>query len=286
MLKYYSYYNVGGYKDMFLGDSSMNVQATYYLPLLPIWKKKADSGEKKYAERIKGLEELPKIQVLNASVDFGLPKDAETIFSHGGYKVLCISTTKGETLFAIRDVEGNSKDETGRSIPFLMAIVGNTQEDKNTLEVLTAYVASHLGSFSKTLAGMFQYDADRNGVAFNLSALTNLIREIVKKHDNTFLTINDRIHVHSNEAALLLLPEGITKQLALQEQKLSGKKVCTVGIECILPFDNQKRLISILQKAQGSKQSVLSDKRILYILGGAVALGFVVGLFIGKSYGG
>ena len=28
MLKYYSYYNVGGYKDMFLGDSSMEAQKT------------------------------------------------------------------------------------------------------------------------------------------------------------------------------------------------------------------------------------------------------------------
>ena len=31
MLRYYSYYSVGGYKDFFLGDSDNKAENTYYI---------------------------------------------------------------------------------------------------------------------------------------------------------------------------------------------------------------------------------------------------------------
>ena len=83
MLKYYSYYNVGGYKDMFLGDSSMKSTETHYLPLLSIWKKKAASGDPEAEAKVKLNENLSKIQILSSKDNFGLPEEATLMFSHG-----------------------------------------------------------------------------------------------------------------------------------------------------------------------------------------------------------
>ena len=35
MLRYYSYYSVGGYKDFYLGSNADQFDASYYLSLLP-----------------------------------------------------------------------------------------------------------------------------------------------------------------------------------------------------------------------------------------------------------
>ena len=32
MIKYFAYYSVGGYKDMYLGNSELNEEYTYYSP--------------------------------------------------------------------------------------------------------------------------------------------------------------------------------------------------------------------------------------------------------------
>lgn len=41
MLRYYSYYSVGGYKDFYLGSNADQFEASYYLSLLPVWGKKS-----------------------------------------------------------------------------------------------------------------------------------------------------------------------------------------------------------------------------------------------------
>lgn len=161
MLKYYSYYNVGGYKDMFLGDSTMKDTETYYLPLLSIWKKKTAAGDAEAEAKVKLTESLPKIQLLSTKENFGLPEEATPMFSHGGYKVMYTLNAKGESIFAIRDVESDSKDESGRTIPFLLVIVGTTETDAKTLEKVSAYACSHMESFSNELADLFYYDAER-----------------------------------------------------------------------------------------------------------------------------
>ena len=59
MLHFYTYYSVGGYKDMYLGNSGMtDVAQTYYLPLLPSMKQKADSGDKEMLEKFEKFDAL------------------------------------------------------------------------------------------------------------------------------------------------------------------------------------------------------------------------------------
>lgn len=284
MLKYYSYYNVGGYKDMYLGDSSVKTTETHYLPLLSIWKKKAASGDSEAEDKVKLTENLSKIQILSSKDNFGLPEEATLMFSHGGYKVINKLTANGESIFAIRDIESSSKDESGRNIPFLMVIIGTTEDDAITLEKVTAYASSHLESFSKELANLFYYDADKNGVVFKLSAMNVIVKRISNEANNTLLTIDGvkTVQAKRGGVSLLVLPEGLTKDYALTEQGIKGVPVQSVSIEQILPLDNQKKLIEILKNIRG-KESIFSDCKVQYIVGGAVILGFLIGYFIGRS---
>lgn len=285
MLKYYSYYNVGGYKDMFLGDSSMNAQETYYLPLLAIWKKKAASGDSDADSKIKSLEGLTKIQLLSSKESFGLPQEAETMISHGGYKVLYTVGTNGESIFAIRDIESDSKDESGRTIPFLLVIVGTTDKDAKILERVATYASSHLESFSKELSKLFYYNADINGVVFRLSSINSIVKNISEDGNNSLLTIEGVHTVESKRGlvSLLVLPEGISKDMAISEQNIKGKTVHTVCISQILPLDNQKKLVATLRSIKDVKTSIYTDRRVQYLVGGAIVLGFIFGYFLGKS---
>lgn len=285
MLKYYSYYNVGGYKDMFLGDSSMNTKETYYLPLLAIWKKKANSGDSEAENKVKSVENLPKIQLLSSKDSFGLPKEAELIFSHGGYKIILITGSKGESIFAIRDIESDAKDESGRTIPFLLTIVGTTPNDAKILEKVTAYACSHLDSFSKEVSSLFSYDADINGVVFKLADMESIVKRIFDEGNNGLLTIDGVKVIESKRGTvpLLVLPKGISKDTAMTEQGLKGKYVMSVPIEHILPLDNQKKLVEILKSIKNVRTSLFTNRRVQYIVGGAVILGVIVGYFIGKS---
>lgn len=285
MLKYYSYYNVGGYKDMFLGDSSMNAKETYYLPLLAIWKKKAASGDTEAESKIKVVESLDKIQLLSSKDSLGLPQEAGPMFSHGGYKVMYAVGENGDSIFAIRELEGESKDESGRSIPFLLVVVGNSEKDAKILEKVAAYASSHLESFSKDLSDLFYYDAEKNGVAFKLSSMNAIVKRIADEGNNSLLTIDGVKTVQSKRGtvSLLVLPEGLSKDYALAEQGLKGVSVQSVPIEDILPLDNQKKLIAVLKNVKGIRNSIFTDRRIGYIVGGAAILGFLIGFFCGRQ---
>lgn len=270
---------------MYLGDSSMKEEKTYFLPLLPVWKKKAQEGDKEMAARIEPLNQLPMIKIVTVDNNHGLPNSAKKLFSHGGYKLILTSSESGETIFAIRDVETESKDESGRTIPFLLVITGNSDNDKITLENLAAYASSHLESFSKKISGLFSYDSARNGISFDLATLTHYIYQIANKSNNSLLTVNGEVIIDSDqeEVPLMVLPEGITKNLAIQEQALEGKKIRAIDIQDILPMDNQEKLVTFLKRYKNpGEASIFSDIRTLYILGGAALVGFIIGFIIAK----
>lgn len=285
MLKYYSYYNVGGYKDMFLGDSSMKADKTYFLPLLPVWKKKAASGDKELTAKVESLGNLPSIKIVTGEECYGLPHSAKTLFSHGGYKVLLTSSDSGETIFAIRDIESSSKDESGRAIPFLLVVVGSSDNDKKTLEKVAAYASSHLDTFSKKISSLFSYDSEKNGLAFALAPLTSYIYKIAEQSNNSLLTMQGEIMIEGKRAdvPLLIVPEGINRSLAIQEQGLSGKRVNAIDLLDVIPLDNHERLIALLKGKNGNgRTSIFSDRRVMYLLGGAALVGFILGYYIAK----
>jgi hypothetical protein len=195
------------------------------------------------------------------------------------------SSDSGEAIFAIRDIESSSKDESGRTIPFLLVIVGNSESDKIVLEKVAAYAASHLESFSKKVSNLFSYDSEKNGLAFDLSTFTSYVSKIVERSSNSLLTMQGEVLLETKKAdvPLLILPEGINKSLAIQEQNLSGKKVKTVDLNDIIPLDNHDRLIAILKGRNSlTYKSIFSNRRVMYLLGGAAIIGFILGYFMAK----
>ena len=50
MIRLYAYYSCGGYKDMYLGSSDTAASPSYFLPLLPVMKKRGRTDE---VEKIK-----------------------------------------------------------------------------------------------------------------------------------------------------------------------------------------------------------------------------------------
>ena len=269
---------------MFLGTSSMKDSKSYFFPLLPIWKKKAQSGDADYASRVKSLESLPMIQFVTQTDTQGLPESAKIQFSHGAYKIMLATANSGELIFAIRDIEALSTDDSGRKNPFLLVIVANTDGDKHMLERVATYAASHLDTFSQQISVLFNYDSEKNGISFELAQLTAYLNKISKESDNMLLTMKGEVIVDRNKAdvPLLILPEGIDKELAAKEQQLSGRKTNFINLLDVVPLDNQKKLIALIRARKQSQTSLLSDTKVLALLAGAAFLGFVLGYFIAK----
>ena len=207
------------------------------------------------------------------------------MFSHGGYKVIYSVGQDGDGIFAIRDIESSSKDESGRTTPFLLVIVGTTFEDSKSLEQVAAYTSSPLESFSKELSALFRYDANINGIVFELAQMNTIVRKIAAEGNNSLLTTDGVKSIESRRGAipLLVIPEGISKEVAFAEQGLKGKPVHSISIGQILPLDNQEKLIAALKNIKDVKNSIYSDRRVQCIVGGAVILGFIAGFLIGRS---
>ena len=66
MLRYYSYYSVGGYKDFYLGSNTDQFEASYYLSLLPVWEKRAqEKDDSELQKKVDELKKLPSIKVMD-----------------------------------------------------------------------------------------------------------------------------------------------------------------------------------------------------------------------------
>lgn len=287
MLRYYAYYSVGGYKDMFLGASDSRSENTYYFPLLPVWKKRVETNnDTTLEEKILILETLPKIEILNDRSMFDFPENAKIMFSHGGYKVLYTHLSPNEYILAIRDIEGEAKDEEGRSIPFSIVIAGSSIEDRSILDRLSAYVASNLTTTCKIISAQFVYDAEKNGLCFHLENFNNWISRSIATSSGVVNSISRdyKIDAQKNEVALLIIPEGLTLGFAVKEQNLQEKKAIGIAINDVIPHDDQKKLLSIVKRmiqAQGS--GIITNKTIWCLIGGVALIGFFLGYISGRN---
>lgn len=279
MLKYYSYYNVGGYKDMFLGDSAMDVSKTYFLPLLPVWEKKAATGDTEHLSKVERVKPLPKIQLITSSSNHGLPKEAIRMFSHGGYKILLTQTKAGETVFAMRDISAPSTPN-----PFLLAIVGDTIQDRLALEKLTAYAMSHIQDYSQAIGRLFGYDSEANGITFNLGEINKMVRRVVAETDNSITTLSGdlRIDITSPDETYLLLPGGITTVVAIQEQGLSDKRVTALASGNGVSTNNPKLSVSVVKSKREQEEIRIRLRKKKMIIGGSVLLALLLGYLILK----
>ncbi len=282
MLRYYSYYSIGGYKDLYLGSSEMAEQFTYYLPLLAIQKKKALEGDDKAAiEKISDLENLPKIKIVNKSNDWGLPSMGGKLISHGGYKLIFTHAENDTYILTLRDINGENKDESGRSIPFLVMIVADNTNDANKLASIAAYWSNHLNTVVKKISTMFAYDKVVNGIKFNLQEFNQLVNQSVYKQIGIETTDGiSAISVKQDTVGALLVLPGITDKLILDELELQRKKVNLVPLTKVLPKDNPDKSNRMLIQAQAERKNQKRIKLVYLAIAGIIAIIGIIAYFI------
>lgn len=281
MLRYYSYYSVGGYKDLLLGDSNSHDEATYYLPMLPVLEErgKTDAESRQRAEE---LQKLPAIKQLTIDNSYDLPSSARYLFSHAGYKLLYRHLEGDKYAIALRDIYPTAKDETGRPIPFLIVIMGDSPADLRTLDTLAAYMANNIATTERAISGMIGMDYDKNGLRFDLHNFNEWIASVVNGNkSNTVATINGgtTIHAFRDKVALLVLPGGIPQETAITEQRLDANAITeTVRIDDIVARDNPDQLANTVARLA----TMLRDERSRNkTLKRGLVLAAICGLLIG-----
>lgn len=284
MLRYYTYYSVGGYKDFILGTNQCNVEATYYLPLLPVLEERSKE-DSEVAKKIEPLKSLPRIQQLCAEETHNLPVSARTMFSHAGYKLIYRHLEGDYYALALRDIADKNKDEHGRAIPFMFVITGDTPEDLKLLDVLAVYFASHIKSVENILSQYLYMDIEKNGLKFEVAKFNDWIRTTINNNISSIIlpTMNGEIFIKAeqNSVALLVIPEGISEQKAITEQKIENMNIISVKEIEILSKENPERLVKQMltlteELKNARKQNALFKKGII----AAGVGGFLVGALI------
>lgn len=287
MLKYYSYYSIGGYKDFILGDSESKAPSTFYFSLLPVLEERAKI-DKETAKQVAKLKELPAIKQLSAEESYGLPPTAKVLFSHAGYKLVYKHLEGDKHAIALRDISQNAKDETGRSIPFLFVIIGDSEADMKTMDVLATYIACNIKQVEQLLSQVLYMDMEKNGLRFDLQRFNNWVKETVKAFPSTSLPCLSgavKINAHHNKVALLLLPDGISKERAVSEQKITGNEIVAIPVSEVITKEDPDKLIDLLLNV--SKELREEKKRNEKMKKGIFAAGisgFLVGSFIASCF--
>ena len=171
-MRLYAYYSCGGYKDMFLGELSSNSVPVYYLPLLPILKKRNHPED---IDKIKNQEALPQIEIITNSNSLGFPPQCNSLFSHGAYNILYRSLADGELVLAIRGIDSSLKDEDGRSTPFNLLFVTDSKYDIAYLDSTAYYCSLNYKNLNNDLGNTILYDTSVNGLRADIQNIWSWI---------------------------------------------------------------------------------------------------------------
>ena len=270
---------------MYLGNDKMEEKDVFFLPLLTVWKKRAESNhDDALREKVETLSTLPSIKLMNQSESYDLPAEADRVFSHGGYKVMYVAYQSGKSLLAIRDIEGKEKDETGRAIPFLIAIAGTEPDDRQMLGRLAAYMASNLKTTEQKLSSLFEYDPDKNGLCFHLGALNDWVRKKAESSSTAIETTDGdrKIDPGQDNTAWIIVPEGLNPKLSVEEQGLQAMKVTGIPFGKVYPQDDPIRKLEMKSmSANSQRRSRRYERYKLWVsFSAGLLLGFIIASFI------
>lgn len=215
-IKYFAYYSVGGYKDMYLGNSEMEEECTFYSPFYAQWKNNtlSDNFVNRMKEQLEYLDNQTHIKILTA-LDEDLPKDASRFVSHSGFKLACCTLNNGTTTIALKDLNGNAKDENERSIPFMLQLVS---DDTNTQIALADYIRTHLETEEEFFANLFEYNASYNCLQFNIAKLNAWIKDVI---ENKLNVVDENLA--TRRLHMLVLSNGVSKEYAVSELGMQMK---------------------------------------------------------------
>lgn len=218
MIKYYAYYNHGGYKDFYIGSQEEDVQSKYFLPLLAV--NELSLVEKPDDEELRTIVEhqrsLPKLIALSDNtIEYNYPANARMLMSHGGYKVLYKSIGYSIYALAIRDIVGH-QDVYGRQTPFNMMFIGDSQKDIKELDIIAEYVRQNISSFETEIGSIFVNDINENGLRCDIGILQNKLNGIIE--NGTPLMVDES---KSPSVRMLVISNRNMLKSAIKEQNLN-----------------------------------------------------------------
>ena len=272
MFHFYTYYSVGGYKDMYLGNSGVtDVAQTYYLPLLPSMKQKANSGDKIMQEKVEKLEELAKIELLTKDSRYGLPVAADSLITHSGYKVIYMHLESDKHIVVLRDIQGKGEDENGRAIPFLLAIMCDAASDVPLLDRLATYLACNTQSAENKFLSFLHYDVNANGLCFELKAICEWITSLPEPTKiQTSLTNKTPICGCRGKVAMVVATTA--KNYLINELSIALPISLFLPMGSYLPIENKVKAADILNKWKENERERKMRRNII-ITASAIAAG-------------
>lgn len=279
MIRYYTYYSVGGYKDFFLGDNLSNHEYVYYMPLIPAYRKRAENNPE-YAEKVARLEKLPQMELLTREDTKRFPKHGEAMISHGGYDLIYRHIEGEIVALSCRDIDSLDNDDIGRPIPFVFCLVCDSREEWKQMDSLAIYWAEHLAEVKKKLAGMLHLDSDTSGLRFSMADFNKWIEELKTCHSVSLMEVRK---------AYVLRPSTIDLQDTIRLQGLDNLDVldfpsATINIikdvHHTLTEDEHKKLLAMaVQDARNEITAQLKQqkRKLMFV---SVAIGFVLGFIL------
>lgn len=239
MIKYFTYYSFGGYKDIYAGSDSDSADASYFIPLLNVWKK---SDKPENVEKLAKAESVKQVELITKSNSAGFPTECNLMFSHGGYCAIYRTLSDGRTCLCIRDIPNGTKDEEGRDIPFNFMFLADSEESIDKLDFLALQYLATIKETNSLIASAITYDHIINGYKFDLAKLDSLFSSDFESQSN--------LKHRAFYVDYLLVGSRNQISLALKEQELDAKKVNAV-------FDSERLIYGGLEMV--TEQSNLAD---------------------------
>lgn len=182
MIRYLSYYSIGGYKDIYIGTNQEGGDEegkVYYSTFLQPWLEgQLVLTDEKTSNQLEQLKLKPQMEVLTKESRYQMPKISRLLTSHAGYRVVCCSLTEGGYTVVIRDILGNMTDEFGRLTPFVMQFIC---DESRHADNLFNYIRFHLEYVKEVLGGLFSYNSMLNCIVFDIATLNSFLKEILEK---------------------------------------------------------------------------------------------------------
>ena len=164
----------------------------------------------------------------------------------------------------------------------MIAITGESDEAKAALHKLCVYMAMNVKTTGGVFSELFCYDAEKNGVSFKLARLNKWVDSTLLAVDEAAIETVDNKYMPADKDALLVLPNGITREKALSEQELKESSTHTISIDDIIPQDDSAKLSALLRRFVERTQNNKSQQ--IKMMGGAALAGFVLGFMAGFFY--
>lgn len=252
----------------------MNQEATYFLPLISILRKRAEaSGNKEELEAVARKDALPKILHVTQNNTCDMPKAASRLISHGGYKLIFLHDAEGKGILVLRDIVGDNKDESGRAVPFLIMITADTYDEIGKLCHIAIYWSNHIEEVSQKVTSFITYDREANGIRFALHDFNEWL-PLTEADSSIVETTKGNIQIGDTNN-FLLISAGLSSSAIKGDLGLSESTIKIIPIEIVLPLDNPAKAKSMLVKAR-AEAALCQRKIVYYAIGGAIALGIIL----------